>query len=75
MVGTYDNEMLRLFVNSELVGSLERLGAIQPSDGTVCIGSYLPGMAHFTGLLDEVKLYDRPQTADETAESSSKLRP
>ncbi len=75
VAGTYDNEMLRLFVNGELVGELERLGAIQPSGGTVCIGSYSPGTAQFIGLLDEVKLHDRPLTADEMAERHGRLRP
>jgi hypothetical protein len=39
---------------------MERRGPIKPNDFRVCLGSYEPGhRAHFTGLLDEVKIYRR----------------
>lgn len=67
VVGTHDNTTMRLYVDGKLVGELERLGAVGPADGRLCIGAYGSGdTAHaFQGVLDEVRIYDRALTAEE----------
>jgi hypothetical protein len=45
---------------------MDRPGQIRPNDFRLCLGSYEAGhRAHFTGLLDEVRLYDRALSAAE----------
>jgi hypothetical protein len=70
IVATYDNQTMRLFLNGEEKGSLERPGAVQPSGNRLCLGTYSPGdsLHNFTGVLDEVRLYDRALSAQEVAE-------
>ena len=67
VVATYDDKMMRIFVNGEEQASLPRDGAINPSHTNLCIGSYGPGFdrAAFHGVLDEVRLYDRALTPEE----------
>lgn len=50
-------------------------GALQPNDKPLCLGNYDAGhAAHFTGLLDEVKLYSRALSADEIREAARRGR-
>lgn len=66
IAGTYDGTRMRIYVNGEEHGSMERTGPIHPNTFPLCLGSYdADHPAHFTGLLDEVKLYDRALTASE----------
>jgi len=47
-------------------GTLARPGALKPNTQHLCLGNYDAGhAAHFTGLLDEVKLYSRALSAQE----------
>jgi hypothetical protein len=60
LAGTFDGTTMRIYVDGEERGTMERRGPIKPNDFRVCLGSYEPGhRAHFTGLLDEVKIYRR----------------
>ncbi len=66
VAGTYDGKMMRVYMDGEECGSLERTGPTKSNDRPLCLGSFDQGhAAHFTGELDEVKLYDRALTADE----------
>lgn len=69
VVATYDNTSLRLFVNGVEQAQLERGGVIVPSDVNLCIGNYSPGhaAAFFQGVIDELRILDRPLGADEVA--------
>jgi hypothetical protein len=56
---------MRIFVNGQERGSLARPGALKPTISPLTLGSYETGHpAHFTGLLDEVKLYAHALDAD-----------
>jgi hypothetical protein len=74
VVATHDNQTMRLFINAREVGSLERRGAVKPSDGRVCLGAYGPGdPPHaFIGVLDEVRIYDRALSAEEITQRYQK---
>jgi hypothetical protein len=59
----------RVFVDGEERGALERPGPVKPNEFHLCLGSYeVKHAAHFTGLLDEVKLYDRALPAETVSE-------
>ena len=66
LAGTFDGKTMRIYVDGEERGALERPGPIHPNDFRLCLGSYEAGhQAHFTGLLDEVRLYSRALSAAE----------
>lgn len=67
LAGTFDGQTMRLYVDGEQVGELARPGAIQPPIRTpLILGSYAQDhAAHFRGMLDEVRVYDRALSAEE----------
>jgi len=74
LAGTFDGEVMRLYVDGEEGGTLERPGPVKANAFHLCLGSYEVGhKAHFTGLLDEVRLYGRALPADEVREHHRKL--
>jgi hypothetical protein len=73
VAATYDGQMMRVYVNGEEAASLPRDGSINPSGANPCLGSYAPGHsgAFFQGVLDEVRIYNRPLTPDEIRKHAS----
>lgn len=68
VAATYDGRVMRLYQDGDLVGSLDRIGKVQPIRTHLCLGSYdRAHKAHFTGLLDEVRFLSRALTAEEVA--------
>ncbi|NUQ02060.1 MAG: LamG domain-containing protein, partial [Armatimonadetes bacterium] len=66
LAGTFDGQTIRLYVDGVEQASTARVGPLKPSSRPLWLGSYEAGhRAHFTGLLDEVKLYDRALGAAE----------
>ncbi|NQT51747.1 glycoside hydrolase family 99-like domain-containing protein, partial [bacterium] len=66
LAGTFDGTTMRLYVDGEVQGTMERPGPVKPNDFPLCLGTYDVGhAAHFTGLLDELRLYSRALAADE----------
>lgn len=67
VVGTFDNETMRLYINGVEVGSLPRHAPLSPSEANLSLGTFTSGhgSAFFIGVLDDVKLYDRALTAEE----------
>ncbi|WP_232376251.1 glycoside hydrolase family 2 TIM barrel-domain containing protein [Amycolatopsis aidingensis] len=73
VTGTYDGSALRLYIDGTEVGSTPFEGTIDRSSGEVNIGrnseiswndpSDVGRLAH--GVVDDVRIYDRPLTADE----------
>jgi len=60
LAGTFDGTTMRLYVDGLERGTMERPGPVKPNAFPLCLGSYEAGhQAHFTGLLDEVRLYGR----------------
>ena len=54
---------------------MDRPGPVKPNEARLCLGSYEPGhRAHFTGLLDEVKLYGRALSPAEVSTHHQALR-
>lgn len=66
LAGVCDGKTLRLYVNGEEQAMMERVGPVKPNAFPLCLGSYEPRHdAHFTGLLDEVKIDGRALSAEE----------
>ena len=66
VAATYDNDVLKLYVDGVEKGTLKRGGAIRPAQRNLCIGAYgESGHAAFTGVLDEVRVYRRALSAEE----------
>ena len=66
LAGTFDGQTMRLYMDGEEQGTLTRPDPLQPNGQPLCLGNYDAGhAAHFTGLLDEVKLYSRSLSAEE----------
>ncbi len=66
LAATFDGKIMRIYVDGEECGTMERPGPVKPSEARLCLGNYEPGhRAHFTGMLDEVKLHSRALSAAE----------
>jgi hypothetical protein len=74
LAGTFDGQRMRIYVDGEEQGSMERPGPVNPNEFHLCLGNYdIKHASFFTGLLDEVKLYDRALTPEEVREHFRKL--
>ena len=60
---TYDGAALRLYVNGTEVGSTPETGSITTSTGPLRIGGNAVWGEFFTGLIDEVRVYNHALTA------------
>lgn len=62
VAATYDGAVMRLYLNGTLVGLRSHAGGIYPGNTPLGIGGFAVGTSspwQFTGLLDEVSLYNR----------------
>ena len=62
---TYDGSVLRLYLNGTLASSTPVSGAMQASTGALRIGGNSVWAEWFSGLIDEVRVYDRPLSASQ----------
>ncbi len=60
---TYDGTTQRLYVNGTQVATRATTGTIQVTSNPLWIGGNQPYGEYFTGLIDEVRVYDRALTA------------
>jgi hypothetical protein len=65
LAATYDDRVLRLFVNGLEVGNLPLTGAAAVSDRPLRIGGNNIWGEYFEGSIDEVRIYNRPLSAQE----------
>ena len=61
---TYDGATLRLYVNGTLAGSQAKTGAIATSTNPLQIGGDSIWGQFFSGLIDEVRIYNLPEPLD-----------
>jgi hypothetical protein len=74
VVGTFDGKVMKIYVDGEERGAMERPGPLKPNSFHLCLGNFeVKHPAHFTGLLDEVKIYGRALTAREVREHYRRL--
>ncbi len=60
LTGTYDGSNLRLYVNGQLVNTLGASGPITTSAGPLRIGGDALLGEYFQGLIDDIRVYNRP---------------
>lgn len=66
LAATFDGKIMRIYMDGTELGSMERPGEVRPNGSHLVLGNYEVGhAAHFTGLLDDVRLYDRALKPDE----------
>ena len=76
VAGTFDGQTMRVYMDGKACGTMARPGPLQPNSKMLCLGNYDAGhAAHFTGLLDEVKLYGRALSADEVQAQANAIKP
>ena len=59
LAATYDNHLMRLYVDGRLVGSKALTGDLSDGEGPLTIGANHVWGEHFRGLIDEVRVYNR----------------
>lgn len=65
LVGTYDGQAQRLYINGVKVAESVQNGLIQQSSGVLRIGGNSVWGEYFQGYIDEVRIYNRALTATE----------
>jgi len=65
LASTYDGTTLRLFVNGEQVATKAATGAMPNTTGALRIGGNAPWGEYFSGLIDEVRVYNRALSVSE----------
>jgi len=68
LVGTYDLSKLRIYVNGEFENDADRTGTISSNNAHVIIGDRSSLDRSFTGVIDEVRIYNRALTAEEISD-------
>jgi len=74
LAGTFDGQVIRVFVNGKLSAELDSPGGIHQSDLDFFIGGYGPDdeyaqNRHFNGIIDEVRVSDVALTEDDLKQS------
>ncbi|MEV3978275.1 LamG-like jellyroll fold domain-containing protein [Nonomuraea sp. NPDC049758] len=62
VAATYEGSRLRLYVNGSEVGGTSMYGNLRTGTGPLRIGGNSGSGEHFSGLIDEVRVYDRALT-------------
>jgi hypothetical protein len=65
LAATYDGSALHIYVDGTLASSLSRTGSINVTTGALRIGGNNVWSEWFNGLIDEVRVYNRPLSAAE----------
>ena len=63
VVGTYNRQHVKIYVNGELKGSVARTGAMSLTGNNTIIGFWIN--KYFYGLIDELRIYNRALSAKE----------
>jgi len=63
VVGTYDRQHVKIYVNGKLEGLSNRTDAMPSTENNVVVGVWSSN--YFQGLIDEVRIYNRALSAEE----------
>jgi concanavalin A-like lectin/glucanase superfamily protein len=67
LAATYDKSTLKLYINGTLVSSTAATGTLLNSTGALKIGGNAVWGEYFSGLIDDVRVYERALSAAEIA--------
>ena len=65
LAATYDGSVVRLYVNGASAGSVSYPGVISASNGVLRLGGNSVWPEWFSGVIDEVRIYNRALSVDE----------
>lgn len=65
VVGTYDGAYIKIYVNGHFENSLGATHDIPLNNGPLLIGHDIPNNYYYSGIIDEVRIYNRTLTASE----------
>jgi hypothetical protein len=65
LVGTYDGSQMKIYVNSLLINSYNRTGAIDTAITPLHIGRFSNRNSFFNGMIDEVRIWNYARTQTE----------
>jgi hypothetical protein len=65
LAATYDGSLMRLYVDGEQVSARSLPGELYPAEGALTIGANRLWGEHFSGHIDEVRIYNRRLTTEE----------
>jgi hypothetical protein len=72
LAATFDGQTMRRYADGLERGTMERPDEIRPNNSHLVLGNYEVGHpAHFTGLLDDVRLYRRVLSPEEIRSHSA----
>ena len=79
IAGTYDGSQLVLYVDGEPVGTAEAAGTITVTQDPFCVGNIVNAAGatqneYWSGVIDEVRLWDRALNPDEVAANMNQGR-
>lgn len=75
LAGTFDGQTMRIYLDGELKGTMDRPGPINSSEFHLCLGNFeVAHPSYFRGIIDEVKLYDRALSAEEVKQQYLALK-
>ena len=63
IVGTYNRQHVKIYVNGKLKGLSVRTGAMPSNGNNTVVGFW--NNEYFSGLIDEVRIYNRALSAEE----------
>jgi hypothetical protein len=66
VAGTFDGATMRIYIDGVEQGSMERKGSVNQTSAELVLGNYAQDHnAFFSGVLDEVKIFDKALTSEE----------
>lgn len=65
LAATYDGAIMRVYQDGVLVGSVTKTGVIDSGTAAINIGRSPVGGSYFSGIIDEVRVYNRALTISE----------
>ncbi|MDA0180308.1 DUF4082 domain-containing protein [Solirubrobacter phytolaccae] len=65
LAATYDGNIMRLFANGTQIASKAATGSLPDAGGALTFGANNVWGEHFKGLIDEIRIYNRPLSAAE----------
>lgn len=71
LAATYDGSTHKLYINGKLVGTRPQTGSMRVTSGWLRIGGNTVWGEHFTGLIDELRIYNRALTEAEISTQAS----
>jgi hypothetical protein len=68
LTAAFDGEKLRTYTNGVLVNTTAVFGAADQEDAALVFGKHATRAAHFSGVIDDARIYGRPLSDEDVAD-------